>query len=1446
MKNRLLFFSWVLAAALTFYANGQTTEQIKNIRSQYDLGVLLQLENEFLQKAASEKERVKELAGKLNIPLVIEENGTYRELQKILPDGSLIYYTTFNVEAARSTRTNHLNAGGSLGLNLMGQNMTAHVWDGGLARTTHQEYDGAGGTDRFSIGDGTSTLNYHSAHVTGTIIASGVVAQAKGMAPHARAIGYEWNNDLSEATSAAANGMLISNHSYGYRSDTAPDYYFGAYITDSGDWDNLLFNAPYYLMVVAAGNDGDTNYNGAPLDGNAAYDKLTGHATSKNNLVVANAQDANIDSNGNLISVTINSSSSEGPTDDYRIKPDISGNGTGVYSTYENSNTAYASITGTSMASPNVAGTLLLLQQHYNNLNGNFMRASTLKGLALHTADDAGPNGPDAVYGWGLLNAKKAAETISAKDNGSMIEELTLTQGQSLVLQVDSDGINELRASISWTDRPGTATTDLNNTTARLVNDLDLRITQGTNTYLPWRLTGVTTNGKGDNFRDPFERVEVPGASGTYTVTITHKGMLTGGSQNYSLIITGITSTSCDTAVTEVSGGETCGEGSVELSATGNGDTEELRLYTSSLGGSPIDTITGNSGTFTTPVLTQTTTYYVGAYGGGCESPRVAVTATYLPPPTPLVLTRTDSPVGGGECDLEYAQLSVAGGIETSDAYKEDFGGAISWGFAPPAGNTNLDAGISGTANAGGSVPELVMIWNGGGNYTGNWYLYPVNASNQILPIDISGFNDMVFQFKYMLDIYPPASGNKDIYLEISTNGTTFTPIWFQTGNTVDIPATSVSLDLTSYISSGTVYFRFRYNGNSYGLDGWYIDDIQIGGNIQNDIIWTPTTGLFTDAALTTPYTGGHAPLVYAAPDGTVNYTASAGSFFNSCVMNVSEEVYRNTATFIASTGNWDTPANWDSNAVPDISKCVKIPNGSSLTVNLNDAEAKTIQVDAGGSIRITSGNALTLADNLINQGNAGDFLVESDANLVQLSNTASNSGEIRVEKFFTFTDTGENDRKQYNFVISPTQGQSIKTIYPGNPTVLQYNESTNYFSNSNGAYIAGKGFAVKEPNKTIVPDPTVIAEFEGIPFNGMLDYPLQYTTTHPDTSHGYNLVGNPYPSNLDIQKLYAANQTKIDPNFYFWDNRGNTQFTQQGSNYNGDHYAYFNAVAGGGTGNAAPGAVGDLRIPTKDAKVGTAFMVQALESANGQMLHFENEFRTSNSGPGFFGKNNDNVIRTDRYWLTLTTPTDLSIMQAVVYFTEGENGFGLDDSPSMGGSDDFYSVLDTLQLKIQGKAPFHISDVVPLGMRGFHLGEYQISVYAGEGIFESQQPIYLIDKELNKIHNLSQSPYHFISEAGEFNSRFKIVYSPLSTSQQNGHNKIEINKQMDKIAVHSSLEKMVDIEIYDLRNQLLFSKTNWNQKEILLPINTFSKQILIFKIKTEAGNTTTQKYVNR
>lgn len=548
--KRNYFNGFIFVAALCFFqiSTGQTKQQKEKITRSYNKQQIQNLKGKFEQRVNTQKQRALQLARTNNWPITINKNNKYLELQKVSFNGKPIYYTTFNIDAARSTRADRLNSGGSLGLSLNGQDMTAHVWDGGLALTTHQEYDGPGGNNRFSIGDGSTAIHYHSAHVTGTIIASGVQANAKGMAPNASAIGYDWNNDISEAAEAASNGMLISNHSYGYATrdpDTnepwLPDHFFGGYIEDSRDWDQLMFDAPNYLMVVAAGNDGDDNSaNGAPLNGNSNFDKLTGHSTSKNNLVVANAQDANINGAGNLISVSINSSSSEGPTDDLRIKPDITGNGTEVISSIHRNNADYISLTGTSMASPNVAGTLLLLQEHANIINGSFMKAATLKGLALHTADDAGSVGPDAIFGWGLLNAQQAALTLTNNGAESIVEELALSNGSTYEITVEADNINDLIASISWTDPAGIATTNVNSSTPALVNDLDIRVTKGSTTSTPWKLTGITTNGTGDNIVDPFERIDVTNATGTYTITVTHKGSLSGGSQNFTLIVTGI------------------------------------------------------------------------------------------------------------------------------------------------------------------------------------------------------------------------------------------------------------------------------------------------------------------------------------------------------------------------------------------------------------------------------------------------------------------------------------------------------------------------------------------------------------------------------------------------------------------------------------------------------------------------------------------------------------------------------------------------------------------------------------------------------------------------------------------------------------------------------------------------------------------------------------------
>jgi subtilisin-like proprotein convertase family protein len=534
---------------ISFSIASQNTQEKQKIIKEYNLVKLNNLKEEYSKDFYTQKNSALLMAAQKGWKIKFTDSkGSYHELMGVTKEGKPLYYKTDNVEAAVSTRTNFLHNNGGLGLNIEGQGMTIHVWDFGLPRETHQEYDGVGGENRLSIGDGTSGLGNHSAHVMGTIISSGFDSAAKGMAPQAKGIAYRYQEDAAEVAAAAANGMLISNHSYGLgiRDDegepSLPAYYFGGYIDSSRDWDNIMYNAPYYLMVKSAGNNGDDDSaNLDPLGGSSAYDKLRGIAISKNNLVVASGNDATINTDGTLNTVTRSAFSAEGPTDDLRIKPDIMGNGAGVYSTIDSADDAYGTKSGTSMSAPNVAGSLLLLQQYYNETYGNFMKAATLKGLALHTADDADMVGPDSHTGWGLMNTKVAAETIATNGFDSRISEEILTNGDTYSITVNSDGLSPLLASISWTDKPGIINTGIvNDPTPVLVHDLDIKVTRETDEYKPWRLTGVYSNEQGDNLVDPFERVDIMNPiAGEYTITVTHKGTLE-EDQRFSLIVTGI------------------------------------------------------------------------------------------------------------------------------------------------------------------------------------------------------------------------------------------------------------------------------------------------------------------------------------------------------------------------------------------------------------------------------------------------------------------------------------------------------------------------------------------------------------------------------------------------------------------------------------------------------------------------------------------------------------------------------------------------------------------------------------------------------------------------------------------------------------------------------------------------------------------------------------------
>jgi len=557
----------------------QTNEEKKRISQSYNHVKVAEISQDIQQKELQKQVKLENhFRLRQGSKSAFEKNGVFYKAINILPNGQVLYYRTFNQGSAQTIKASSLNTGGSLGLNINGENMTVGVWDEGLAMPTHIEFP----NNKIHSFDGTTAISGHATHVTGTIAGAGnsprlgttggsltfSAGYSKGLAPQAKIEAADWDDDITEVTQFAQGGGLVSNHSYGYaaideKNKLLPKWVFGAYDAYSFNMDEISYTLPKYQAMVASGNDrNDDAVVGASGLGRV-YQLTTGMANAKNMLTVGAV--------GELLNYTqpsdvqIADFSNFGPADDGRIKPNITAKGRYVLSAYYDSDTpdennAYALSNGTSMATPAISAGAILLQQYYNQLNKSYMNSASVRGLLQHTALEAGSSdGPDYQFGWGLADLETAATVISnssLKKNG-LIEENTLTSGTPYTKQIlVTDVSKPLIVSISWTDPPNNDYNKgtLNTTKKYLVNDLDVKVTapDGNTIYYPWKLDGknptVAATSNSTNDVDNFERVDIKNPTlGTYTVTVSNKGSLrqwttsgySSGTQDYTLIASG-------------------------------------------------------------------------------------------------------------------------------------------------------------------------------------------------------------------------------------------------------------------------------------------------------------------------------------------------------------------------------------------------------------------------------------------------------------------------------------------------------------------------------------------------------------------------------------------------------------------------------------------------------------------------------------------------------------------------------------------------------------------------------------------------------------------------------------------------------------------------------------------------------------------------------------------
>jgi formylglycine-generating enzyme required for sulfatase activity len=631
----------------------------------------------------------RETAKRHGFPLrVVHPDGRVRELAGFV-DGRPLYRETHNLNAALSTRADRL---GVAPFSLTGTGVTVGVWDGGSVLANHQEF--ATGS-RVTVQDG-ALSDDHATHVAGTIASAGLYSLSRGMAPAARIDSYDWNDDALELVSRGAAsptepGMIfLSNHSYGYlkgwvwmggsgtparnwewwgsgSGPTASETAFGRYDETAQAGDAIAFAAPYFLMFWSAGNEGIDNpspgdtvslspYGSSVVSYDPAlhprgdgqhrggYETIGHLGLAKNLVTVGSVLDAVSGGVRSLAPAALSTFSSTGPVDDGRIKPDLVANGDSLLSPIAQGTDWYAWSSGTSMSSPNAAGTAALVVQEYGNrFPGQAMRSSTLRGLLIHTADDLGTAGPDYRYGWGLVNGLAAAEQIRADADQPLqarIEESFVTSTENvLTREFLWDGVSPIVATLCWTDPPAGPAGD-DSRAPTLVNNLDLKIVGPDGSeHFPWKMPFVGTwttaslaepAGRGLNDTDNVEQVRIasPPAPGRYRCVIGFRGVLQDGRQDFSLLVSGSTNPVAPSvgspAATEV-GAAAASLGGNVTSDGGAVITERGVVYSATsinanpvIGGPGVTKVatTGTTGTFSVPVtgLSPGTAYRFKAY----------------------------------------------------------------------------------------------------------------------------------------------------------------------------------------------------------------------------------------------------------------------------------------------------------------------------------------------------------------------------------------------------------------------------------------------------------------------------------------------------------------------------------------------------------------------------------------------------------------------------------------------------------------------------------------------------------------------------------------------------------------------------------------------------------------------------------------------------------------
>lgn len=491
--------------------------------------------------------------------------------------------------------------------------------------------------------------------------------------------------------------------------------------------------------------------------------------------------------------------------------------------------------------------------------------------------------------------------------------------------------------------------------------------------------------------------------------------------------------------------------------------------------------------------------------------------------------------------------------------------------------------------------------------------------------------------------------------------------------------------------------------------------------------------------------------------------------------------------------------------------------------------------IDEGKTVTLLSGNTLGIEFSYVG---LGTLVLEDSASLYQSDDDMINTGIIHFKR-----KTKPVLRYDFTYWSSPVENQKLIDVSPN--TLLDKYQSYDSLTESwtfekpSNIMIVGKGYVIRAPQNFSITERSVFeATFKGIPNNGKIKVDL-------GMEDSYNLVGNPYPSAINADVFLTKNALKIKGALYFWTH--NTPITN--FKYTADDYATYNLL--GGVGTAATTSVSTTTEPNGAIAAGQSFFLQSKDLG---FASFTNEMRIVGRNERFFKPanrdkvSNENTSEKHRFWLNPRNSEGIFKQILLGYIDEATNGIDdRYDALSMDGNQyvDFYSIIENKKLVIQGRAlPFTEKDSIVLGFKVGIEGNFNFSIDHKDGIFEKTN-VFIEDKDLKTIHNLSQSPYFFNSSIGTFSDRFIVKFTDKTLSIDNFEvqdNDVVVWEKDKMIFITAKNKNINEVVVFDISGKTIYRKNKLDTSKLTIQ-NLFSAhQILLVKVTLENGNSITKK----